>query len=286
MANIKLEKKKEPKANKFPKWLPIAVVALAVFLVLLIGGTVYFNNVQQKKAMEESYQTLVESLNVTFTTDKRLLTVEAAPAPTYSDTKYDGLKQVPDQLRNLFVSFCGDSVITVNDVDFTTVGEKQVTATITKTDRFGQTAQKQERIIITVKDTQEPQIDVVNSYVQAINEDDVDKNVLRVADPVFGYYPYSSSLENHTYNIDVSNVNFKVPGQYQAKIVINDSGNIIDRYFDVYVPKLDAAGNPIEDIVIEPTQKTEENTEESNDATAESTESTASEDESKPAESN
>ena len=261
MPNIKLEQsvtETQTNKDKIKKMLPIAIGALVVALVFIVGGSIFFNRVQEKRAMEESYQSLVESLNVNFTDDSRLLIVEAAKEFTYSPTDYKSLEKVPDQLRSLFASFSGDSEIVVSDVDLTTVGEKQMTATITKKDRFGQVAQKQARVNFTVKDTQEPQVDVAGSYVVARNEEEVNSNILRIYDPVFGYYPYSSNLDNHTYKIDISKIDFNTPGQYQAKVVINDSGNIIERYFDVYVPKVDAMGNIIEDIVIEPEKKEEE----------------------------
>lgn len=253
---VKLVPESTKKKSNVTTFIIIGVVSVVLMLALIIGGSILFNNYQTEKAKEESYKTLVESLNVTFTSDKRLLTIEAAPALTYSST--DALKNVPDQLRNLFASYTGDSTIDVSNLDISTVGDKQVTVTITKTDRFGQVATKQERIIVTVVDTQEPQVDLVSEQIRAENEQEVKANILRVADPVFGYYTYSSSLENHTYRLDLSAIETDkktgeyLEGVYPVKVEMNDSGNIVERYFDVIV------GNP----VIE--EKVEETTEQTN----------------------
>ena len=262
MPEIKMKGKEMPELvpskpkKKVPVWVFVVVPSLILALALIVGGTILFNNYQDKKAREESYKTLQEALNVKLTSDKRLLTIEAAPEFTYSFTEDKSLENVPDQIRNLIVSYTGESEISVSSVDISTVGEKQVTLTITKSDRFGQIAQKQERIVVTVQDTQEPEVDIVDAVVHAENEKEAEANVLRIYDPVFNYYPYSSTLENHTYKIDLSEVDFETPGIYQAKIIINDSGNIIERYYDVNV------GNYVDPNSVEEEPVVEETTEE------------------------
>lgn len=262
MPEIKMKGKEMPELvpskpkKKVPVWVFVVVPSLILALALIVGGTILFNNYQDKKAREESYKTLQEALNVKLTSDKRLLTIEAAPEFTYSFTEDKSLENVPDQIRNLIVSYTGESEISVSSVDISTVGEKQVTLTITKSDRFGQIAQKQERIVVTVQDTQEPEVDIVDAVVHAENEKEAEANVLRIYDPVFNYYPYSSTLENHTYKIDLSEVYFETPGIYQAKIIINDSGNIIERYYDVNV------GNYVDPNAVEEEPVVEETTEE------------------------
>ena len=282
MPEFKMKKKETPELvpskpkKKTPVWVFVVVPSLILALALIVGGTIFFNNYQEQKAKEESYKTLQEALNVKLTADKRLLTIEAGPELTYTPTEDKSLEQVPDQVRNLIVSYTGDSEITVSNLDISTVGEKQLTLTITKADRFGQVAQKQERVIVTVKDTQEPQVDIVNAVVHATNEKEAEANVLRIYDPAFGYYPYSSTLENHTYKIELPKLIgakgeeksiFDTPGIYQAKIIINDSGNIIERYYDVNVGNY-VDPNAVED---ETTENVEETTTEGEVAVDEQT---------------
>ena len=224
--------------QKFKKLLKTLIPILAILLVLgLVIGIIVAKEIN-KRNIEESYKNMDSQLVISFANFDEPLKFEVGDTFTYNDKKIEELKNIPDQFKPIFKSIPKGATITLDNPDLSLIGIKTINVNLSMTDSYGQEISKKQTFEIEVVDTTEPRILLAASSIKAKNEQEVKDNVQAVIDDVFGEYKYSEKNENHTYYIDMSNIDWSIPGKYKAIIQIFDNGKIIERYFEVAVGDL------------------------------------------------
>lgn len=228
----------ENKKFDFKKILKVAIPILLVLLVL--GGAIGFivNSEYNKKLRADSYKNLDSQLVVTFIESSKLPEFEAGTEFTYKNNDIAELKYIPDQFKGVFKKVPAGATIRLRDADLSMIGEKTLIIDISMTDQYGQLVEKEQSFVVNVVDNTEPKILLEADSIKVRNEDDIKKNVRAIVDENFGEYQYSISGGNHTYYIDMGEINWGVPGDYQVNIIINDNGKIREYYFMVTLGEL------------------------------------------------
>lgn len=244
-------------------WKKALIPVLIVVLVLVIVVGLLIKMEYDKKLRQESYNQMYDQLTITYTT-KEKPTLEVGEEWTYSTTNKAEFNTIPDQLRKYFKSVPSGSTIKVTDNgDLTLVGDKVLKVTVSKEDQYGQLVERSYDLPIYLDDTVEPEIDCTASEIVAKNEQDIRANVRTVVDKRFGLYTYSEMGENHTYKLDMKEVKWNEPGEYNVYIIINDNGKTVRHYFTVKIedntPQPEQS-DPTEIIIVDPSET--ENSEE------------------------
>ncbi|MBR3252112.1 MAG: hypothetical protein IKF80_10425 [Erysipelotrichaceae bacterium] len=211
-------------------------------LILLIVAALGFGGFFAWKKYDESRKTnslndLSAQLVIETNQSMGIPTIEAGEKLTYSDSDKAEMKNIPDQLRNFFVSFPEGADVQLSEIDTDKAGIQEVTVIITKEDSYGQIANNNQVFEVNIVDTKQPEIYLNASAIEIEAKDatPIEENVVSVIDPVFGEYSYSAARENRTYYIETSEIDFEVNGTYQAYVIIQDNGNEYRQSFDVTV---------------------------------------------------
>ena len=227
-------------------WLKWFIIILLLAL-LAVGGFIgwrRYDASRKAKSLDELRSKLLFESNP----DIEVPVIEAGDALTYSDNSVAELQNIPDQLKNYFISVPEGALIEISQIDTGSCGLQDVTITMSKADQYGQTAVNSQGFTISIQDTKQPEVRLNASSIEIEGADEtaIRANVQAVIDPVFGEYAYSSSRENRTYSIDTGAVNFEESGTYPAAVVIQDNGNEYRQEFEVTVkakPKESSSGN-------------------------------------------
>ena len=243
------------KSNKelFKKAL-IPVLIIILLAVVVIGFVIKRD--YDRKLHEYARKSIYDALVCTYRNQDELPTLEIGEEFTYSST-VDELSQIPDKLRSYIKSYPRGAKITLdtNGQDLALIGEKNFKLKMEMPTVYGDIVTREQDLNVYLDDTQKPEIILTASKVSVTREDDVRANVRTIVDPVYGRYLLSPNGENHTYSLDMSEIKWTVPGEYNVYIRINDNGKILDYYFIAVIED----ENTVAPIIVEPTQ-TEEDT--------------------------
>ena len=250
------------KSNKelFKKAL-IPVLIVILLAVVIIGFVV--KREHDNKLHEDARKSIYDALVCTYRNQDELPTLEIGEDFTYSST-VDELSQIPDKLRSYIKSYPRGAKITVdtNGQDLTLIGEKTFKLKMEMPTVYGDLVTREQDLNVYLDDTQKPEIILTASKVSVTREKDVRDNIRGIVDPVYGRYVLSPNGETHTYSLDMSEIQWTVPGEYNVYIRINDNGKILDYYFTAVIDDPTAVTQPEQQdnnssdeiIIINPTQ--------------------------------